>query len=67
MTVIGKKDKVIIELSRNEFPVDEIQSMIDWIRYKKLTSKSNATEKDIKEITKIIKKGVHKRFMQNLK
>lgn len=67
MTVIGKKDKVIIELDRDELSVEEIQSMLDWIRYKKIVSKSKATQKDIDNLASDVNKKIYKEHYSKLK
>ncbi len=56
---------MIIERTKNEivfrFPksmkLDDLQDLTDLFEYKELTKKSKATQKEVDELVKVIKKG----------
>jgi hypothetical protein len=56
---------MIVERQNNEILVrfaagtkaSKIQTILDYLRYEELTSKSTATEKDVEKLTKEAKKG----------
>jgi len=56
---------MIVERQNNEILVrfkagtkaSKIQTIIDYLRYEELTSKSNATEEDVENLLKKVKKG----------
>ena len=56
---------MIVERENNEILVrfkagtkaSKIQTILDYLRYEELTSKSNATEKDVDNLLKEVKKG----------
>ena len=60
-----KKRKMIVERQNNEILVrvsagiktSRIQTILDYLRYEELTSKSTATEGDIDQLLKEAKKG----------
>lgn len=57
---MSKSEKMIVERKNNEILVrfsagtnaSKIQSILDYLRYEELTSNSQATEKDIENLTK---------------
>lgn len=51
MIVERQNNEILVRFSVNT-EVSRIQSILDYLRYEELTSKSNATEKDLEEITK---------------
>lgn len=68
MVVKRKKDKLIIEIEdvNNKNDISELTKYLKFLEYAEITSKSKATQKDIEKLSKIIKKGVHKKFIANL-
>lgn len=61
MTIISKTDKVVIEISREEFSPEQIQNFLNLMRFTKIVSKSRATKQQADEVIKSIKKGIYKR------
>ncbi len=65
---------MIIERKNNEILVrfsvgtntSKIQSILDYLRYEELTSKSEATEEDVKSLVSLAKKGRWKRIEKGL-
>lgn len=65
---------MIIERTKNEivfrFPknmkLDDLQDLTDLFEYKELTKKSKATQKEVDELVKLIKKGRWKKTKQLL-
>lgn len=61
---------MIVERKNNEilvrFPTgtstSKIQSILDYLRYEELTSKSEATEEDVENLVSLAKKGRWKRI-----
>jgi hypothetical protein len=56
MIVERKNNEIVVRFSVDT-SVSKIQSILDYLRYEELTSKSSATESDIKTLTKLSKKG----------
>jgi len=56
MIVERKNNEIFVRFSVNT-SVSKIQSILDYLRYEELTSKSSATEKDIEALIKVSKKG----------
>ncbi len=65
---------MIVERQNNEILVrfdagtkaSKIQTILDYLRYEELTSKSNATEKDVENLLKDLKKGRWKRVKKEI-
>lgn len=65
LTIFGKKLVMIVERENNEILVrfsaskdaSRIQSILDYLRYEELTSRSNAKEEDVNELVKESKSG----------
>lgn len=53
MVVERAKGEIIIRLS-DSIDISELENMIDYIRYKELVSKSQATQEEINEISELI-------------
>lgn len=51
MIVERKDNEILVRFSANT-KASKIQSILDYLRYEELTSKSKATEKDIDYLTK---------------
>lgn len=56
MIVERKNNEIFVRFSVDT-SVSKIQSILDYLRYEELTSKSSGTEKDIEDLTKVSKKG----------
>ncbi|HLS29470.1 MAG TPA: hypothetical protein VK021_01295 [Flavobacteriaceae bacterium] len=54
MIVERKNNEILVRFSANT-KASKIQSILDYLRYEELTSKSKATEKDIENLTKTSK------------
>ena len=65
---------MIVEIQNNEILVrfssrmktSRIQTILDYLRYEELTSKSTATENDVDELLKEVKKGRWNRTKKEL-
>jgi len=51
-----QQNEFIIKIPRNQYS-RELQKMFDYIRYKKATVKSKATQKDIDALIDTVRKG----------
>jgi hypothetical protein len=48
---IERKDKnLIIKIPEDVLEIEELQELLDYLRFRSITSKSKATEKNIEEI-----------------
>lgn len=65
MKVERKDNEILVRFSPGT-KVAKIQNIIDYLRYEELTSKSDATEKDVYELTQKAKKGRWKRTKKEL-
>lgn len=61
MIVERKNNEIFVRFSAGN-NASRIQSMLDYLRYEELTSKSGATEKDLDKLLKEAKKGRLDRF-----
>lgn len=72
--IFEKKTKMIVERQNNEilirFPensgASKVQSILDYLRYEELTSKSRATDKDLDQLIKESKTGRWDRLKKDL-
>jgi len=56
MVIERTKDEVIIRLP-SYVNTDGLQKLIDYLSYKEATAKSQATQEDVDELAKKVKKG----------
>lgn len=56
MIVQRKNNEILVRFSAG-FSPSKIQSILDYLRYEELTSKSEATEKNLDSLLKVVKKG----------
>jgi len=56
MIIERKKDEVIIRLP-GSIDTSDLEEMVDYIRFKEITSKSNATQEQVDNLVKEVKKG----------
>lgn len=56
MIIERTKDEIIFRLPAS-MNIDELQDMADLLEFKEITKKSNATQKDVDDLVKQIKKG----------
>ena len=54
MKVARKNNELTISIPDNIMSLGEIQELIDYIKFRTITSKSKASEKDINELSKEI-------------
>jgi len=55
--IVERQDNEILVRFSAGIKTSRIQTILDYLRYEELTSKSTATENDIDELLKEIKKG----------
>lgn len=60
-----KKNEVIIRLS-GSIDTSDLEEMVDYIRFKEITSKSNVTQKQVDNLVKEVKKGRWKKNRKRL-
>jgi hypothetical protein len=65
MIIERTKDEVLIRID-GKMKLENLQSIVDYIRYLELTSKSRATQKDVDALVKKIKKGRWERTKKQL-
>jgi len=56
MIVERLNNEILVRFSAGQ-NASRIQTILDYLRYEELTSKSNATESDVDELLKQVKKG----------
>jgi hypothetical protein len=56
MTIKRNDKEIIVTLSAN-IDTGDLQEMLDYLRYKEITSQSKASQSDIDKLVKRIKKG----------
>ena len=56
MTIERTAEEIIIRIS-SSINVDDIQQLIDYLTYKQIVSKSQATQKDVDLLVATVKKG----------
>lgn len=74
LTIFGEKLVMIVERENNEILVrfsaskdaSRIQSILDYLRYEELTSRSNAKEEDVNELVKESKSGRWEKIRKNV-
>jgi uncharacterized metal-binding protein len=64
--IVERKDNEILVRFSVGTKASEIQSLLDYLRYEELTSKSTATEKDVESLVKFAKKGRRNRIKQEM-
>ncbi|MFO7891394.1 MAG: hypothetical protein R6V04_13770 [bacterium] len=65
MKVERKNNEILVRFSSGT-KTSKIQNILDYLRYEELTSKSEATKKDVENLTKKAKKGRWKRTKNEL-
>lgn len=65
MVIEQTANEIIFRLP-NTTPLDDLQNLADYLRYREISKKSKATEKDLEELVKSTKKGRWKRTKQQL-
>ena len=64
MKIQSNAEEVVITINRNEMDIDSVERFVKTLRYKKLLSKSKASNKQVDEITNDIKIRIGKRVKQ---
>jgi hypothetical protein len=57
MKVIRENNEIKISLPDNLIDINEVQNMLDYFRYREITSKSKGTQKDADELANEINKS----------
>ncbi len=65
MIVERQNDEILVRFSAR-MKTSRIQTILDFLRYEELTSKSTATENDVNELLKEVKKGRWNRAKKEL-
>jgi hypothetical protein len=64
--LIERTDKEIIIRLPASTNIEDLQNMVDYARYKEVTSKSKASQEDIDKLIKEVKKGSWKKLRKKL-
>jgi len=64
--IVERQDNEIMVRFSAKMKISKIQTILDYLRYEDLTSKSTATEKDVDKLIKETKKGRWKRTKEEL-
>ena len=65
MKVERLNNEILVRIPAN-MQTSKIQTILDYLRYEELTSKSTATENDVDELLEEVKKGRWKRTKEEL-
>ncbi len=65
MIVERQKNEILVRFS-SRMKTSRIQTILDYLRYEELTSKSTATEDDVDKLIKEVKKGRWNRTKEEL-
>lgn len=66
MSVENNNNKLVITISKDIVDMKEVQKFINYLRYKALVSKSQATEEDVEQLTAEINEGMADRRQKNV-
>lgn len=66
MIVERQNNEILVRISAG-IKVSRIQTILDYLRYEELTSKSNATENDVENLLLEVKKGRWNKIKDELK
>lgn len=66
MIVERQNNEILVRISAG-IKVSRIQTILDYLRYEELTSKSNATENDVEILLLEVKKGRWNRIKDELR
>jgi hypothetical protein len=64
MSIEGTNNNLIITIPRGIVDMVEVQKFIDFLRYKALVSKSQATDEDLEQLVDEISEGIAARHRQ---
>ena len=64
--IVERQDNEISVRFSAKMKASRIQTILDYLRYEELTSKSTATENDVNELLKDVKKGRWKKTKEEL-
>ncbi len=65
MIVERQKNEILVRFS-SRMKISRLQTILDYLRYEELTSKSTATENNVDELLKEVKKGRWNRTKEEL-
>ena len=57
MILERKKNEIIVRLP-SSIDLTELQNMLDYLKYKELTSKTNAKQSDVNELSETVNKSI---------
>ena len=63
MTIERTEDEIIIRIPAN-IDIDDIQDMVDLIKYREIVSKSKATQQQIDELSKDINRSIWRKIKE---
>lgn len=66
MSVENNTNNLVITISKDIVDMKEVQKFINYLRYKALVSKSQATEEDVEQLTAEINEGMADRRQKNV-
>ncbi|MEM7551339.1 MAG: hypothetical protein AAF363_16785 [Bacteroidota bacterium] len=55
--IIERNDKEIVLRVSKDLDIEDLQRMVEWIDYKEVSKKSKATQKEVDELVKAVKKN----------
>ena len=64
--IVERQDNEILVRFSSRTNTSRIQTILDYLRYEELTAKSTATDKDVNELLKEVKKGRWNRTKEEL-
>lgn len=66
MSVENNNNNLVITISKDIVDMKEVQKFINYLRYKALVSKSQATEEDVEQLTAEINEGIGARRQKHV-
>lgn len=60
--IVERTDKEILIRLSNDFDSDELQNIIDFLKFKEISSKSKASQDEIDLLSKSVNKRIWKKF-----
>lgn len=65
MNIANTGDNLVITISRSLVDIEEVQQFLDYLRYRILVSKSQATAEDVERLTDEINEALALRHAKN--
>ena len=60
---IERKDKEIVISLSSDISIDEVQQLVDYLRYTEIAKKSKAKQSDLEKLVVSVKKERHSKIM----